>query len=179
MRIPSGHLAVTVENKHMHMKRLFIFAIGGTGARIIKALVMLLAAGVKLKEEFEIVPILIDPHASNDNFQQAIKLLDDYETIRGSSEGEVDFFKTKISSLKSLSSYTERIKNWEAEIPGTQTQKFRNFIGFDTLSDASQALVRALYSNTDREIDLDIGFVGNPHIGSVVMNQFRYSDEIH
>jgi len=41
------------------MAKLFIFGIGGTGSRVIKALTMLLASGVKLNNNFNtIVPVL-------------------------------------------------------------------------------------------------------------------------
>ena len=43
------------------MPRLFVFGIGGTGARVIKSLTMLLASGIKAGD-FDIIPVLIDPH---------------------------------------------------------------------------------------------------------------------
>ena len=47
------------------MAKLFIFGIGGTGSRVIKSLTMLLSAGLKAENDFEIVPIIIDPHKDN------------------------------------------------------------------------------------------------------------------
>ena len=48
--------------------RLFLFAIGGTGSRVLKSLLMLSAAGVRPLDEngkpvkdLEIVPVIIDP----------------------------------------------------------------------------------------------------------------------
>ena len=45
------------------MSKIYIFAIGGTGSRVLKSLTMLLAAGVKTNAS-EIVPIIIDPDAA-------------------------------------------------------------------------------------------------------------------
>ena len=54
--------------------RLFLFAIGGTGSRVLKSLVMLSAAGVRPLDEngkpvkdLEIVPVIIDPHKANED----------------------------------------------------------------------------------------------------------------
>ena len=43
--------------------KTYIFCIGGTGARVMKSLAMLLATGVEIHTD-EIVPIFIDPDAS-------------------------------------------------------------------------------------------------------------------
>ncbi len=40
------------------MSKLYIFGIGGTGARVLKSLTMLLAAGVKLADTDAVVPVL-------------------------------------------------------------------------------------------------------------------------
>ena len=45
------------------MGKLYVFAIGGTGSRVLRSLTMLLASGCKT-ESSEIVPIIIDPDAS-------------------------------------------------------------------------------------------------------------------
>jgi hypothetical protein len=65
------------------MARLFVFAIGGTGSRVLKSLTMLLASGVKpnSEREFEIVPIIIDPHKSNEDLKRTERLLGNYQTI--------------------------------------------------------------------------------------------------
>ena len=55
--------------------RIFVFAIGGTGTRVLTSLVMQLAAGVRPLDsngkpirDLSIVPIVIDPHEDNDGF---------------------------------------------------------------------------------------------------------------
>ena len=45
------------------MSKLYVFGIGGTGSRVLRALTMLLASGVKCDAE-KIVPIIIDPDDS-------------------------------------------------------------------------------------------------------------------
>lgn len=60
--------------------KTYIFAIGGTGARVIKSLTMLLSAGVEINTD-EIIPVFIDPDASAANLTEAERLLEDYKAI--------------------------------------------------------------------------------------------------
>ena len=65
------------------MAKLFLFGIGGTGARVIKSLTMLLACGVQpnRSEIDEIIPIIIDPHGANEDLKRTISLLNNYQRI--------------------------------------------------------------------------------------------------
>jgi hypothetical protein len=82
------------------MARLFVFAIGGTGSRVLKSLTMLLASGVKpnSEKEFEIVPIIIDPHKSNEDLKRTERLLGNYQTISNEAGLTNGFFNTKITT---------------------------------------------------------------------------------
>ena len=43
------------------MSKIYVFGIGGTGARVIRSLTMLLASGVKLGENIDtVIPVIID-----------------------------------------------------------------------------------------------------------------------
>ena len=44
--------------------KLYLFGIGGTGSRVIKSLIMLAAAGVRMDAD-AIVPIIVDPDFAN------------------------------------------------------------------------------------------------------------------
>ena len=83
--------------------KLFIFAIGGTGSRVVKALTMLLASGVELKNTSEVIPIIIDPHKSNEDLKRTESLLKTYKKIRDSLTDKPktnEFFGTEIKMLK-------------------------------------------------------------------------------
>lgn len=84
------------------MSRLFVVGIGGTGSRVIKSLTMLLAAGVKSENPYEIVPIIIDPHSENKDLQRTERLLEKYEQVRNKLDDGKGFFATKIVRLNSL-----------------------------------------------------------------------------
>ena len=66
-------------------------------------------------------------------------------------------------------------------------KKFKEYIDFNQLDDANKALADILFSGKSinkrheevnlLDVEMDIGFVGNPNIGSVVLNQFKDSQE--
>lgn len=62
------------------MPKLFVFGIGGTGARVLKSLTMLLASGVKTSG-FDIIPIIIDPHKDLPELKDCKNLLRLYAKI--------------------------------------------------------------------------------------------------
>jgi hypothetical protein len=165
------------------MSKLFIFGIGGTGSRVIKALTMLMASGVEMPNTSEIVPIIIDPDAQNGDMTRTVALMNDYMRIRGSIEHTTNkFFKTKISTLKSLldaaNVQTALAETFQYDINGTKAGRFRDFIDYSGLDEADKAMVDLLYSEDNLNLSLDEGFKGNPNIGAVVLNQFKYSDEL-
>ena len=68
--------------------RLFIFLVGGTGSRVMRPLIMQLAAGIHPLNEtgqpmpLEIVPIIVDPHKANQDLKRTENLLRWYKQIR-------------------------------------------------------------------------------------------------
>ena len=158
--------------------KLFIFAIGGTGARVIKSLTMLLAAGIDIQAS-EVIPIMIDPHQTNEDLRRTLALLNNYQTIyrRLNDDNRQDFFKTKIQTLQE-STDDKRLQNsFSFSLQNVDTQTFRDYIDYDNLNETDKALASLLFSEKNLNTKMDIGFVGNPNIGSVVLNQFSESKE--
>lgn len=62
------------------MNKLYIFAIGGTGSRVLRSLTMMLASGVKLGVD-TIVPIIIDPDTANADLTRTVTLMNDYTSL--------------------------------------------------------------------------------------------------
>ncbi len=172
------------------MPRLFIFAIGGTGSRVLKSLTMLLASGVKpnSNKEFEIVPIIIDPHKSNEDLKRTERLLKNYQSISEEAGLDNGFFATRITTLDKLVATQNRVSSsFTFNLQQVANTRFRDYIDFNQLQEPSKALADILFSGKSinkrgeevdlLDIEMDIGFVGNPNIGSVVLNQFKDSDE--
>ncbi|MDM1376348.1 hypothetical protein [Myroides marinus] len=156
------------------MNKLYLFGIGGTGSRVIKALTMLLACGIDTNK-FEIVPIIVDPDASNGDVTRTVQLLKDYDYIRKeiNANGNVEgFFKTHIEELSTGS-------NYKFGLGDTNNKKFGQYINLNGLDSANEALVRLLFSEENLDADMQVGFKGNPNIGSVVLNRFIDSEEFH
>lgn len=152
------------------MSKLYVFAIGGTGARVLKSLVMLLASGVKC--DSTIVPVIIDPDISNGDLSQTINLLNLYAKINSKirySSGDDAFFKTSIEDRTN--------NNWRLSIANIRDCRFKDFIGIEQMNEANQMLCEALFSTNNLESNMNVGFKGNPNIGSVVLNQFIDSDQ--
>lgn len=152
------------------MSKLYVFGIGGTGSRVLRSLTMMLASGVKMGVD-SIVPIIIDPDIANADLTRTVTLMNDYSRVHDSlkfAEGSKNrFFKTPIE--KGPKNYTLTFEN----IGDTS---FESFIGLDELSGADKAMIRMLFSEKNLESKMDVGFKGNPNIGSVVLNQIFESE---
>lgn len=173
------------------MGRLFLFCIGGTGARVMRSLVMLLASGVKVDVE-KIVPIIIDVDSKNEDTARAIKALELYKLIRGRvyasknvpSDG---FFITDMSPLGAEAVEDSNITNIKTAFQlefGNITKTFYNYLEVARMNDNTQTLLRALLDDSPEEdrstelnLNLTVGFKGNPNIGSVIFNELVETDE--
>lgn len=151
------------------MSKLYIFGIGGTGSRVLRSLTMMLATGIDLNAN-EIVPIIIDPDQSNADLSRTVQLLNDYINIREklTFTGENKFFHTAIDRT---------LPNFTLPIQDTDNKKFKDFIGYQGMDTANKAMTQMLFSGKNLEAKMDVGFKGNPNIGSIVLNQLVYSKE--
>ena len=161
------------------MAKLYVFGIGGTGSRVIKALAMLLASGVKLNNGFDtVVPIIIDPDTANGDLNRTADILTKYQNIYKQIGTGNKLFGTKISTLRQLTdnNISNLSNNFKFSVDGSG-QKFGESIDYNGLDDESKALVDLLFSKQNLEADMTVGFKGNPNIGSVVLNKIVDSQE--
>ncbi len=162
------------------MAKLYIFGIGGTGSRVLKSLTMLLSAGVKLNLD-EIVPIIIDPDHASADLTRTVRLMQDYNSVYDQIDhnnyNNNAFFNTKIN--------LNIIPNVRMPLKNTQNIKFQDYIGLSLMKDeegdfnSNYALANMLFSEKNLTARMEVGFKGNPNIGSVVLNQFAMSDEFN
>lgn len=147
------------------MSKLYIFGIGGTGSRVLRAMTMLMASGVKIGQH-EIVPIIIDPDKSNADMTRTVQLMDTYIKIRKNlsfAENNPNYF-FRVGLEKS-------IQNFNIPIKYTDNLTFRDYINLQGMSRENQALMKMLFSDANLDSNMNVGFKGNPNIGSVVLNQ--------
>jgi len=163
----------------MANKKLYIFGIGGTGSRVIKALTMLLASGVKLSNGFDtVVPIIIDPDIANGDLNKTGDILIKYQNIFNEVGTDNKLFGTKISTLRQLTdgNVSNLSNNFKFSVDGSG-QKFGESIDYNGLDAENKALIDLLFSAENIEADMTVGFKGNPNIGSIVLNKIVDSTE--
>lgn len=155
------------------MAKLYLFGIGGTGARVLRSFTMMLASGVNIGSD-EIVPIIIDPDASNADLTRTVALMNNYRAVRSeltfTKKNESQFFRKELSQI--LVNYTLRIND-------TDDKTFQQFIDLPSMEKSSQAMIRMLFSEKNLASSMDVGFKGNPNIGSIVLNQIVDSNDFH
>lgn len=115
------------------MSKIYVFGIGGTGARVIRSLTMLLASGVKLGENIDtVIPVIIDQDRSNGDLNTSFRM----------------------------------------QVADVADKDFQSYIKYLNLDTRNKALVSLLFSKKNLEARMDVGFKGNPNMGSVVLNNF-------
>ena len=170
------------------MPRLFIFAIGGTGARVLRSLTMLLAAGVRLENCDTVVPVLIDPDSDNGDLKRTKALLEQYALLHRTlypdgTRPASGFFSQPLSTLAAL-----HTTGAEAELRDTFvydfggiTKSFGKYLEMpDLLQRAPETyeLLNLLFTPESLNASLDVGFRGSPNVGSVVLNPLVQSKEM-
>lgn len=155
------------------MPKLYIFAIGGTGSRVLRSLTMLLASGVRLGNDIsEIVPIIIDPDRQNGDLTRTVALLNNYMAIQShlsfNDKNKSTFFRVKVIPA---------LPNFILPIRDTDDRKFSSFLNLPSMSEENQAMMHMLFSEKNLESSMNVGFKGNPNVGSVVLNQIADSAE--
>src|SRR3712207_3077941 len=139
--------------------RLFLFLVGGTGSRVMRPLIMQLAAGVHPLDEagqpmpLEIIPIIVDPHKANEDLKRTDNLLRWYKQIRRTMYGDtVDvthgFFSAKISTLSDILPNGSNLSDtFLFNMGAIESKMFKDFISYSTLDTANQALCSMMFSD--------------------------------
>jgi len=178
-------------------RNIFVFGVGGTGARVLRSLTMLLAAGAKLKNTNKIIPIIIDVDAKNADTTRTLKALESYKLIRARGYGDREeiaegFFNANLNTLSSIkpeNGSSEKLDDsFQLQFDNLETTFLRYIDPDDELvGDVTMDLLKALYddtpakhpeySHTELNLQLDKGFKGNPNIGCVVFNNLAATKE--
>lgn len=175
----------------MEKKKLYLFLVGGTGVRVFKSLLFLLAAGIKPNEDYEFVPIVIDPHKENEDWKRTYEILDLYKKIQVSATAHSEKEGFFVSTIKKPSEYSNTedanfSNTYDIDILEASQKKFSEYIGLNTMDYETKEFIKLLFSGKSKnslgkeisilDIQMDIGFVGNPNIGSIVMHQLKNKD---
>jgi hypothetical protein len=171
-------------------RNTFVFGIGGTGARVVRALTMLLAAGAELSHDGKIIPVIIDVDAENEDTSRTIKALDLYKKIRAgacgdNAEKKPGFFGTPVDTLSSQrSSEGDRIRDeFQLKFAGISSS-FASYLRFADMDGIDNEFMKLLYDTSPKDkpeaelnLELTKGFKGNPNIGCIIFNELKNSPE--
>lgn len=163
------------------MKQVYVFGIGGTGIRVMKSVIMLLAAGMKTNG-FKVVPVIIDPHLDLEEKKNLNSLIELYkriqrETTDGQRLSSLDgFFATQVDSYEEQNG-----RENDTHTSFSEQRPFGEYLGIDNLptSDINRLLIDTLFTRKSMDNRLSVGFKGNPNVGTVVLsNMMKGADSM-
>lgn len=182
---------------------VYIFAIGGTGARVLRSLTFCLASGMKcIPDGTNFIPMIIDYDKTNGDKTRTKKNLTLYSDIRRYAyngvtpdRDERNFFMPEIKFLSDVGIIegrnevaVERSYEYKFGIgEANQTGTFAEYMGYRDMMGASSLtkdLLASLYNDepttssmSELNLDLSVGFKGNPNIGSIIFENIREDAE--
>ena len=145
------------------MSKLVLIGIGGTGAKLVEAVVHLAGSG---NAHDEIYPILIEQDEENGNKTKCIDLINKYISIKSKLEdNKTSFFKSVIKKLEVIKPY-----NGNGGV-------FENILEYDGKDDDNneKKVLNCLYNNHQLSETIDAGFKKRALMGSVFFstNDFK------
>jgi len=159
----------------MSKPKLYLFAVGGTGSRVLKSLVMLLASGIKANTE-KIIPMIIDTDINNGDMEKCRNMIKKYNRIHDSTYKGIpvdqdlgQFFRTPIATPK------------EMNVSGNDYGTLQDMLQYNSLGargfKKTKGLFDLLYNESNKKMPLEKGFLGNPNVGSVVLKHVVESQQ--
>lgn len=144
---------------------LYVIGIGGTGAKTIEAITQTAAVGLFSPNPIKI--LFVDPDESNGNVERArisLNIYDNcYQLFRG-SQRQCKWLQTPIKT------YSPDI--WSPFSKTSTNKNLGSIFSYNNLKQNYQGLGHlfdVLYTQEEREANLDVGFRGRPAIGSAIM----------
>lgn len=169
------------------MSKLFIFGIGGTGARVLRAFTHLCASGVKLHDTSTVIPIIIDPDSDNNDLDRTVKLINNYRRINKHTGGGAQRKGLFSTHFQSLGEY-HNIKNSDEKISDDillsfdilSSETFQDTLGIPFIdSKLTRDLLELIYTQEGLQKPLTHGYLGHPNIGSMLLHKMKESKEFN
>lgn len=155
----------------------YVIAIGGTGAKLVEAIIHLASAGIyALDSQIENLEILIvDPDTGNGNIVAAYSTtLTHYQKSRELLKGGIDenlswWMQSEVNKFGTglLSPFNNNSKTLKEQL------QIGNYNQYSPV----RQLFNVLYSQAEQELNLEEGFRGRPVIGSAIMAQMVQKDQ--
>ena len=148
--------------------KTFVFFIGGTGARVLRSLTMLMASGVSLKDEGDsIVPLIVDFDTTNADLKRSNELMAQYNVLHEICDYHGDhfdggFFKAPLG-IENNGKFVPFKSSLGISFEDDRST-FGRYVGYDSMdasniSPATKKLLETLYDDSssearDRELNL-------------------------
>lgn len=177
--------------------KVYIFAIGGTGARVLRSLAYCLASGMqRIPNGTSFIPMIIDYDKTNGDKLRTERVLTAYRQVRQYAYNGVtpdaddrSFFMPAIESLNGDGNF-EFV--FGADAAATR-HSFSDNIGYTDMigpTSLTRDLLASLYNDeqgtdptgkdnpmAELNLNLSVGFRGNPNIGSLVFESLKKTPE--
>jgi hypothetical protein len=136
----------------------FIISVGGTGAKVTKAIINLCASGLINLDRIHI--LFVDQDESNGNLADAREHLRLYNEIQNFPVfGDTSIFETKII-------------DYGLWIPALNDENFVDVVKYNLLNDKEEYLIKTLFDRDEiKMIYFQDGFIGRPAFGSVAFSK--------
>lgn len=167
------------------MNKLYVFAIGGSGERVLKSLALMLAAGTPIAAK-EVIPVIVDNDQTSKALTDCKRILKNYGYKKGDNGVHTIYEKAFGQDQKEWPSFchTHLREPIMLDIAGNTIGDLGKIIGCpaENKNDSNYKYIHSitterdlLFTKEDLEMPLNVGFVGQPNIGSVVLNDLSLS----
>lgn len=164
------------------MNNLYVIAIGGSGERILRSLTMALATGVDINAT-KVIPVIVDNDANSRALTQCKSLISAY---RDPEYPGVRALYSAITPHMPSFCRADIADPIILDVSGGNIGNLKNVIGCPTSQgedDPNDKAIKSvlaerelLFTESELDMPLDVGYVGCPNIGSVVMNSMSLTD---
>lgn len=150
------------------MSKLVLLSLGGSGERVVNSLVMLMSAGMQLKDNgdapMDLQPVFLDTDMKSNALDKAITSIRRYQELhRRFMEIRQQFG----SSTLFVSNILDPIK---IVIDGKQLASLKTLVEESSFDEDKKAELNMLFSGAALNVPLENGFIGLPYIGTVALN---------
>ncbi len=158
------------------MSKLYLFAIGGSGSRVVRSLVMLMSAGVELNAT-KIKLMIIDPDRGGGNVREVLNILSAYKTVNRDLVNQPNDFQNRfcyipIEPMIPGNFYVTGVdeldsKRRDAGEGEDREKEIRVAFNEAGMNEENKALFQALYADDERGNDVKNGSLGRQHVGAL------------
>jgi hypothetical protein len=131
----------------------FVVCMGGSGNKMLEAIVHMGALGMWKMERLHI--LVVDMDQGNGNLQQSNMVVDYYNRTYQRLKGQNNFFSTEIIETKWIP-------------PASQNTKIGELLQGQ---DRPEQIARLLYTESEINLSVELGFKGHPNLGVLFMQQ--------